>query len=831
MRLRIVIRGVVQGVGFRPYVYRLAKDLGLHGWVTNTAQGVFIEVEGEDAALGEFLSRLPLERPPHSSIQSLEPAWLDPVGFEGFEIRPSQSTGNKSVIVLPDIATCPDCLREILDPGNRRHRYPFTNCTHCGPRFSILESLPYDRANTTMKGFAMCAACQAEYEDPAHRRFHAQPNACPNCGPQLAWWDQSGKELASADAALRQAAEAIADGRIVGVKGLGGFHLVCLACDDRAVGQLRERKRREEKPFAVMMPSLDQVRAVCDVSPLERRLLESPEAPIVLLKRIADRPSPIVPSVAPGNPWLGVMLPYTPLHHLLLGDVGMPLVATSGNVSDEPICTEEREAVERLAGIADGFLVHNRPIARHVDDSVVRLMAGREMVLRRARGYAPLPVAVRSGISNQESQITLGVGAHLKNAVALGAGPQVFISQHVGDLETEPAYRAFQRAAEDLQSLYEARALIVVADLHPDYLSTRFASELAASTPARLASATTVDGEWTIARVLDGRESSAASTPLGARSVRQRSPDLIQVQHHVAHIVSCMAENELAPPVLGVSWDGTGWGPDGTVWGGEFILISQGGSGLEWNRVAHLRPFRLPGGDAAVKEPRRSAVGVLYELCGGRLAGLPANPALQSFTSEELNTLGRMLERGTNSPRTSSAGRLFDAVAALTGLRQQVRHEGQAAMELEFAAEGESTPDGYPMGILDAAPVGLPDRRQPTRAALPSSRNTQYGPLRVDWAPLIHGILADVRASTPRGLIAARFHNALTEAIVEVAQRVGIQQVVLSGGCFQNRRLLEHSVLRLQERGFHPHWHQRVPTHDGGIALGQVVAARWGLGL
>ena len=836
MRLRVVIRGAVQGVGFRPFVYRLGTALGLRGWVQNSPQGVFIEAEGDEGALDQFLVRLQAEPPPRSFIQSLEPTWLDPIGFQGFEIRPSESTGDKSAIVLPDIATCPECLREILDPANRRYRYPFTNCTHCGPRFSIIDALPYDRPNTTMKGFVMCAECRAEYEAPANRRFHAQPNACPRCGPQLAWRDWSGKQPASADAALCLAAQAIAAGRIVAVKGLGGFHLVCLACDDVAVGQLRERKRREEKPFAVMFPTIEHVRDVCHVSPLEQRLIESPEAPIVLLKRVSNRQSPVVSSVAPGNPWLGVLLPYTPLHHLLLREVGMPVVATSGNLSDEPICTEEREAVERLAGIADAFLVHNRPIARHVDDSIVRLMAGREMVLRRARGYAPLPVSLKAEGRRPKAEVVLAVGAHLKNAVALSVGPQVFISQHVGDLETEAAHGAFRRVSEDLQRLYAAPAQVLAADLHPDYLSTKFARELVAG--ASIAGLAEPE-----ARREDRCEGAAAApeSPTAPRAVSQsaghRRPRLMQVQHHVAHVLSCMAENELQVPVLGVSWDGTGFGPDGTVWGGEFLMISPGRDGVKWRRVARLRPFRLPGGDAAVKEPRRSALGLLHELTGGRLDTLSENPVVTAFDSTELKALCRMLERGVNSPLTSSAGRLFDAVAALTGLRQRARHEGQAAMELEFAAEDESTVEAYSLALIDAAPPE-PIRRNRSSAECAGSCNTsalrsvakengQQAPLLLDWAPMVEAILADVRAGTPKSLIAARFHNALAAGILAVAQRAGTESVALSGGCFQNRRLLEHTIQRLRDQGFCPHWHQRVPTNDGGIALGQVAACLW----
>ena len=577
-RLRIVVRGAVQGVGFRPFIYRLAGGAGLQGWVNNSAQGVFIEVEGSRTDLEAFLLRIEADKPPRSSVQSLEASWLDPVGYVGFEIRQSEAGGARTALVLPDIATCPDCLTEIFDPGNRRYGYPFTNCTNCGPRFSIIEALPYDRANTSMKGFVMCPQCQAEYDDPLDRRFHAQPNACPICGPHLELWDRKGAvvplkgapplggsnvgnlgtqqqgpdaavnsplprskspaptlppERRSPDTSARAisaAADAIRQGQILAVKGLGGFHLLVAAHHDEAVRRLRELKHREEKPFALMFPSLPVIKAACEVSPLEERLLRSPEAPIVLLRRkdsaLRAPHSALPPSLAPGNPSLGVMLPYTPLHHLLMSVLGFPVVATSGNLSDEPICTDERDALQRLSGIADLFLVHNRPIVRHVDDSIVRVMMGRELVLRRARGYAPFPIHLRSSTGD----VVLAVGAHLKNTITLAVGPQAFISQHIGDLETDQAHEAFRRVINDFQTLYESRPAIIAADAHPDYLSTKFARDLVgqASLPA-----------------------GGAGIP--ARTLPRQPPQLITVQHHVAHVLSCMAENELEPPLLGVS--------------------------------------------------------------------------------------------------------------------------------------------------------------------------------------------------------------------------------------------------------------------------------------
>jgi hydrogenase maturation protein HypF len=811
-RLKLTVRGAVQGVGFRPFAFRLATELGLAGWVNNSPQGVFIEVEGPRAELEKFLLRLEIEKPPRSFIQSLEASWLDTIGFTNFEIRPSETGGNKTALVLPDIATCPDCLREIFDPKNRRHRYPFTNCTNCGPRFSIIESLPYDRANTSMKAFTMCPQCQAEYDDPRDRRFHAQPNACPVCGPQLELWPGS-RVCENAESprshergydALLAAVQAIREGKIVAVKGLGGFHLMADARNDKAVQLLRERKQREEKPFALMFPSLASIKAECEVSPLEERLLRSPEAPLVLLRRLSTLNSQLSTSIAPGNPYLGAMLPYTPLHHLLMAELNFPVVATSGNLSDEPICTDEREALERLGGIADVFLVHNRPIVRHVDDSIVRVMLDRELVLRRARGYASLPIAIGGASSaspknpqkhNQgvaelhPPKTVLAVGAHLKNAVALSVGNQVFISQHIGDLETEQAHRAFHRVIADFKNLYEVRPQIIAADLHPDYLSTKFANELVAQ----------------------------ASRPVGKTQTGGLCH--IGVQHHIAHVLSCMAENEIAPPTLGVSWDGTGYGTDGTIWGGEFFLVTD--ESIE--RIAHLRPFRLPGGDKAVKEPRRSALGLLHELanCQDKFVLHMQHELVQAFSPKELATLKTMLAKKLNSPVTTSMGRLFDAVASLINLRQQIRFEGQAAMELEFALDGVETDEAYPLPIADCRlPIESTDR-----AAGASSRITDHASRVLDWSMMVAEILSDVKEGVSVGIISARFHNALAECIVAVAKHAGQNRVVLSGGCFQNRYLTERAVRRLQAEGFRPYWHQRVPPNDGGIALGQVVAA------
>ncbi|MBM4168778.1 MAG: carbamoyltransferase HypF [Ignavibacteria bacterium] len=758
MRMRIVIRGAVQGVGFRPFVYRLASELGLVGWVSNTTHGVFIEVDGPPDILQHFLLRLGNDRPPRSFIQSLEHSLLDAGGFTSFEIVESQESGEKSVFILPDLATCPDCREEISSPRERRYRYPFTNCTNCGPRFSIITSLPYDRMNTSMSAFAMCNDCRQEYENPRDRRFHAQPIACPQCGPQLQLWNSRGAVTESDDAALRTTVMLISSGKVAAIKGLGGFHLVVDARNDEAVRRLRTLKHREEKPFALMFPSLEAVRRECHCSPIEARLLQSSESPIVLLRR-TGLSTELSPSVAPRNPNLGIMLPYTPLHHLLMSDLGYPIVATSGNLSDEPICTREDDALVRLNGIADAFLVHNRPIVRHVDDSIVRVLMGRELLLRRARGYAPLPLTLRTN----RRVATLATGAHLKNTVALAIGSDVFISQHIGDLETQESTAAFHAVIRDLQEMYEAGAKTVVCDLHPDYYSTTTAERMGIP--------------------------------------------LTRVQHHYAHVFGCMAENELTPPVLGVSWDGTGYGPDGSVWGGEFLAVSD--QGLE--RVASLKRFVLPGGDRAVREPRRVAIALLYELYGETLFDKTDMPSVSAFTPDERNVLRRMLTGGINTPATTSAGRLFDGVASLIGLRQRIDFEGQAAMELEFLLAEISGDDRYPIHLSPMNEIA-------------GDASPQAPGLVIDWKPMVAEIVAEVRRGTDPSRISLRFHNSLVHAIGAVCARRGIESVVLTGGCFQNRYLTEATVSFLTRRGFKPYWHQRIPPNDGGISFGQIAS-------
>lgn len=744
LRVRLEIRGVVQGVGFRPYVFRLAQQHGLVGWVTNDTHGVVIEVQGPADAVERFVQRLPDDAPAVSRIDDLEVRPAADEDATGFLIKESSRHGGRTVLILPDLATCDACLAEVVDPGNRRFRYPFTNCTDCGPRFSIIRDLPYDRPNTTMTRFVMCPQCRAEYEDPYDRRFHAQPNACPDCGPALQAWARSegGWRLtAERSEALDTAANGVRAGAIVAMHGLGGFHLVVDAANTQAIETLRSRKPRPDKPLAVMVGDLEQARQIAIVSTEAESALSAVEAPIVLLPK---RHSNLVsPAVAPANPMLGVMLAYTPLHHLLLGLVGVPIVATSGNVTDEPISTDPTEAFERLGGIADVFLTHDRPIQRHVDDSVVRFVDHRVQVLRRARGYAPLPIRLA-----EPSPPILAVGGHLKNTVAVSTGENVFVSQHIGDLESPEASAAFERVVSDLMRMYRIDPVAVVHDLHPDYSSAN----------------------W------------ARSAALADR--------IIAVQHHHAHLASCLADNGFAGPALGVTWDGTGYGSDGTIWGGEFLL----GDASGFERVAHLRTFGLAGGDSAAVEPRRVALSLLWEQLG---AAALEHPHIRSvFDEAELLPLGRMLETGFQTPRSSSAGRLFDGVASLLGLNQRITFEGQAAMALEYIVDG-SAADSYPP--LLGAPL--------------------------DWAPLLTAILEDLDHGTPVGTIASRFHNALAATVVAVAEEVASGTVALTGGCFQNQVLTHRTTTALRKSGYEVLVHRQVPPNDGGISLGQVAVA------
>ncbi len=740
-RVRINVSGAVQGVGFRPYVYRLATALDLGGWVRNTPCGVQIEAEGDPSAIDALLDGL-RAAPAPARVDAIDSEFRAAAGASGFAVVASEP-GAGPALPLPDLAVCADCLADIRDPAGRRFDYAFTSCSRCGPRDSIIAGLPYDRARTAMAGFAMCAACAGEYADPADRRFHHQANACPACGPRLALRDAAGRVQAHDSAALGAAADCLHAGGIVALMGIGGFQLLVDARDEPAVARLRARKRRPDKPFAVMFPDLDAVRAACAVTAAGQALLLGPAAPIVLLARREDR---LAPSVAPGQARLGAMLPCSPLHALLLGRLGFPVVATSGNRAGEPLCTTAAEAQARLAGIADVFLIHDRPILRALDDSLVQVVAGRPQVLRLARGYAPLAVDCPDA-----NEPVLALGGHLKAAVAVGAAGRIVLGQHLGDLDNSAALAGFDAAARDLPALAGVRPTRLACDAHPDYASSE----------------------------------RAAGFGLPVR----------RVQHHHAHVAAVMAEHGIDGDVLGVAFDGAGLGSDGTLWGGEFLLASR----QRFRRVAWLRPFRLPGGEQAAREPRRAALGLLHARFGGDLAAFDL-PPLRAFTPAERRTLLSALERGINTPLTSSVGRLFDAVAALLGLCQRMSFEGQAALALQAAAEAAAPQAPYPLP-LQATPEGLV----------------------ADWAPLLDALLADRAAGVPAPLVAGRFHAALAALVVAVAAAFAQTRVALSGGCFQNRLLLELTAARLAGAGVAVFWPQRVPPGDGGLALGQAA--------
>lgn len=761
LRVRIAVNGVVQGVGFRPFVYRLATELGLAGWVCNGPDGVILEIEGEAHAVQEFHRRLRTNAPRSLRVERIATEPVSPRGDTAFTIRSSASGGDTcTTLPPPDLATCTNCLAELFDPDDRRYRYPFIACVDCGPRFTVTTALPYDREHTTMRLFRLCTECSREYHDPANRRFHAQAVACPRCGPQVELWDASGRVLATGNDALLQSMAAISAGAIVAVKGLGGFHLLVDATNEAAVLRLRERKQRPAKPLAVMVPDLDWAQRCCLLTEMEAALLCSAQAPIVLARKAhrfpvvrgAEGAVRLADSIAPGNPYLGIMLPYTPLHHLLAAALRRPFVATSGNRSEEPICTDESDALERLGNVADLFLVHNRPIAQHADDSIVRVVNGRPLFLRVARGYAPLKITAPF-----IKQPMLAVGAHGKNTIALGWNGQAVLSQHVGDLDTAAAQATFASVYRHLQQIHRVEPSVLVADAHPDYASTRHAQNS------------------------------------GLR--------VHPVQHHVAHIFACMADNGLEDHVLGVAWDGTGYGLDGTVWGGEFFSVRE----RQVARVAHLRPFVLLGGEAAIREPRRIAIALLYELFGPSWPEHDDLAPVKSCTPEEIRVFSTMLKKMALCLRTTAVGRLFDGVAALLGLRLVAQFEAQAAMQLEFASEGAPpTESMYPFTIEEPG---------------------NDGPLVVDWREMLHGIVADLRAGLPVPMIGTKFHETLAGIVVKVARRFAHPTVVLSGGCFQNKLLLERVVAHLQREGLGTAWPRQIPPNDGSIALGQLVVA------
>jgi hydrogenase maturation protein HypF len=771
VRAAVRVEGVVQGVGFRPFVYSLATRLGLAGWVGNDVDGVFAEVEGPAAGVREFLGLLETGAPPLARVDRVTATTMSPNGASGFSIAPSDPTGRRRALVAADSATCGDCLAELVDPADRRFGYPFINCTNCGPRFTIVTGVPYDRPLTTMASFVMCGACAAEYHDPADRRFHAQPVCCPACGPRLRLLDASGAEIdcgpgvtgrgtaggpgAAAEpetggGPLAEAAWRLAHGQVVAVKGLGGYHLAVDAVSEAAASALRARKHREDKPFALMAAGVAAARELGEVDEVGEALLTSARRPVVLLPRRAG--APVAEAVAPGNRQLGIMLPYTPLHHLLLREVGRPIVLTSGNVSDEPIAYTDADALERLAGIADAFLTHDRAIHIRTDDSVVRPVRGRATLLRRSRGYAPEPLTVTAGFPRP----VLACGAELKNTFCLAARSRAFVSHHIGDLENYETLRSFTEGIGHFRRLFDTEPEVVAHDLHPEYLSTKYALDLAGI-------------------------------------------DLVGVQHHHAHIASCLADNDEQGPVIGVAFDGTGYGSDGTIWGGEFLLADLAG----FERAGHLDPVPMPGGAAAIRQPWRMAAAYLDAAYGG---SLPAGLAVAERNAGQWADVVALARRGVNAPATSSAGRLFDAVAALLGVRDAINYEGQAAIELEQWAD-PSESGAYPVTAEACA----------------------AGPVLVRGTDLVRAAAEDLVAGTAPAVVAARFHRGVAAAIARVClllrERSGLGTVALSGGVFQNLLLLGQVVDLLEAAGFRVLTHARIPPNDGGISLGQAVVA------
>jgi len=752
-RRAIVVRGIVQGVGFRPFVYNLATLLKLGGFVKNRTGNVYIEAEGDSSVLDQFLLDLTDNAPFLAQIEHFSWEQQIPKGERQFRIEESEADKVGSIFISPDVATCEDCLKELFDPKDRRFGYPFLNCTNCGPRLTIITGAPYDRPNTTMASFAMCPECRAEYEDPADRRFHAQPSACPVCGPRLQLRGANG-EVIETENPLADFLVGLLSGALGALKGLGGYHLVCDGSNPSVVAELRRRKHRDEKPFAIMVPDLAAAESLCEVSSVEKELLSSLRRPIVLLKKRAG--IPIAGNVAPGNPWLGLMLPYTPLHHLLIRAAGtMPLVMTSGNRSDEPIAYGNEEALEKLAGIADLFLMHNRPIHVRCDDSVSRVVHDLEQPVRRSRGYAPQPIALPHACS----QPILAVGGQMKVTFALGSENQAFLSHHLGDLDYYEAYRAFVQEVALYEDLFAIRPECIVHDLHPDYASTKYARERAAQGAIRL----------------------------------------LGVQHHHAHMASCMAEHGLTQPVIGVTFDGTGYGTDGAIWGGEFLI----GDYQKFRRAGHLRYVGMPGGEKAIREPWRMAVSHLMD---AKVQDFPWK------TNPKFKIIERMVEQGFQTPLTSSVGRLFDAVASLAWVTDRVTYEGQAAIQLEYLASQVPADGSYPFAIEEEWGDGS---TEPV--------------LIIDTRPLIFAIAEDKMRGSAPATIARRFHSTLVNLIADVCRRLreatGLTSVVLSGGVFLNTLLTVEVIAQLETKGFRVFRHCRVPPNDGGLSLGQLAVA------
>ncbi len=750
---KIYIEGIVQGVGFRPFIFKLANEFNLKGYIYNDTNGVYIEVEGEESAIDEFIKSIPEKAPPLALVEKILTEPCEVKGYTEFFIEKSKGGEEKFVLISPDVSTCEDCLRELFDPKDRRFRYPFINCTNCGPRFTIIIDVPYDRAKTTMSVFKMCDKCESEYHDPSNRRFHAQPNACPVCGPSLKLLDSEFNEIKCFDA-IKETSKILKDGFIVAIKGLGGYHLACDALNNQAVAELRKRKMRIEKPFAIMIPSIEWLDKICVYSEEELKLLTSIQRPIVLIRKKEN--CPIADEVAPRNAYLGVMLPYTPLHHLLMKEVNIPLVMTSGNLTEEPIAYKDDDAFERLRNIADFFLIHNREIHIRCDDSVSIVINKKPTMIRRSRGYVPYPVK----IPFETKKHILAVGGHLKNTFCFLKGRYAFLSHHIGDLENWATLKSLIEGIEHFKKLFDLNPEIIAYDMHPEYLSTKYALDLDISVK-------------------------------------------IPVQHHHAHVVSCMTENNLSEPVIGVAFDGTGFGTDGKIWGGEFLIAEPS----KFERFAHFEYVPLPSGEAGIKEPWRMAVSYLYSTFKDDFLNLeiPLVKKLIQNESNKLKILLKMIEKGINSPLTSAVGRLFDAVSAICDVRLKVNYEAQAAMEFQMLAD-ESEVDSYNFEIID-------DKK----------------PWVITFKSGIKEIVEDILKGVSVQKISGKFHNTIADIICRISEKVReetkINKVVLSGGVFQNSLLTEKTILKLTKAGFQVYTHSKVPPNDGGISLGQAVVA------
>lgn len=746
-RVRIKIQGTVQGVGLRPFVYRIAKEKNLKGFVKNSLEGVVIEVQGEKERIEEFIFDLKKKKPPITEYALFESEEISLKKENDFHILKSDESGEKIALILPDIATCDECLKEIFKPGDRRYNYPFTNCTNCGPRFSIIKDIPYDRKNTTMRIFKMCPDCEREYKNPLDRRFHAQPNACPFCGPHVYLVNSKGKLIAEREEAIEKTVNLLKEGKIIALKGIGGFQLLVNALSDECVLELRRRKKRDEKPFAVMFKNIQHIKEYAYLSGIEEKILLSYQSPILIVKAKKDKD--ISKYCAPSNPYIGVMIPYTPLHHLIMSKIDFPVVCTSGNLTEEPIAYENEEAIERLKDIADYFLMNTRPIERYIDDSVVKIINEKPVILRRARGYAPLPFILK-----QKLPQILALGPYLKNTIAISKFNRIIISQHIGDLDNEKSFNAFKKVIDDFKKLFEFKPELIVCDAHPEYLSTKYGEEIS----------------------------------------KKEGIPLLKVFHHHAHIASCMLDNEIDDKVLGVSWDGTGYGMDGRIWGGEFLLCDY----RDFERFATFREFKILGGDRAIKEPRRSAIGMLYEIFKEDVFDMDFEP-IKSLKEGEKKIYKIAHKRDIGIFKTTSAGRIFDAVSSILGIRQKITYEGQSAMMLEWLAEEYK-------GNCDST-YDFEIKREKIYI--------------IDWEPVIRGIIDDLKNKREKSFIAYKFHLTLAKIIKKIKDIAGDYKVLLSGGVFQNKILTEMVFRLMKNRKIFIH--SRIPPNDGGISAGQIM--------